>query len=119
MNDGAVCKGLTVIAWMFALQVNAFARCPPARDAELVAAGGAIVSGRIITAGSLADDSQSQWARLEVTERRAGSAPSIVRLRAVNAGIYTLQFAVGTTGSLAIRRPFGESGVTACDTRGP
>lgn len=122
MNHRAICKGLAVITWMLVLQASAFGGCPPQSDAELVAGGGAIVSGRVVQAGppiSASDGRNVQWARLEVTERRAGSAPNMVRLLAVDAGLYTLHFTMGTTGTLAIRQPFGESGVTMCDGRGP
>lgn len=122
MNHRAICKGLAVAAWVLALQASAFGRCPPRSDAELVAGGGAIVSGRIIEVDipvTNAGIPYFEQAGLQVTERRAGSAPDIVHLRASEAGLYTYYFAVGGTATLAIRRPFGESWVTICDARGP
>lgn len=122
MNHRAICEGLAVAALVLAPQASAFGRCPPARDAELLAAGGAIVSGRIIEVDvpiTNAGIPYFEWAGLQVTERRAGSAPDIIYLRASEAGLYTYHFAVGGTATLAIRRPFGESWVTICDARGP
>jgi hypothetical protein len=122
MNRRAIRHGLAVLAWILTSQAGAFARCAPARDADLVAAGGAIVSGRIVAVeGPMpgAGDGFFEQARFEVTERRAGSAPGIVRLQAVQAGLYTIRFSVGAGATFAIRNPHGLSGVTMCDARGP
>jgi hypothetical protein len=84
----------------------------------MVAAGGAVVSGRIAAVGArVPGTNHPGWARLEVTERRAGNAPAIVRLMTTEAGLYTPQFAVGQTITLAIQHPFGESAVSMCDAR--
>ena len=113
-------KGLAVLAWMLALQPAAFARCPPNRDAAVVAAGGAIVTGQIIAVGPETHGYGppfAAWAHLQVQERKAGSAPDIVRLRASEAGLYTTYFAVGQTVTFLVHNPSGESGVTICEGR--
>lgn len=103
-------------------QVSARAECPPRRDAELLAAGGAIVSGRIIEVGAPASAPgvrHPTWALLAVAERHAGEAPPVVRLLAAKAGLYTPIFTVGQAVTFAVRRPFSESAVTICDARQP
>lgn len=54
-----------------------------------------------------------------MTQRHAGDAPSIVRLVAIEAGLYTPLFEVGRQMTILVTRPFGESGVTLCDGRDP
>ena len=109
---------LAALGLTLSFQGGALARCAPPRDAEIVAAGGAVVSGRIIEVGANAPGANhAASALLQVTERRSGQSPAVVRLVAADAGLYTPQFAVGQTITFAVGHPFGESAVTMCDAR--
>ena len=94
---------------------SAAARCPPPRDDEVIAQGGAIVTGRVAETGVDAD--RRTWARLQVTSRHTGQAPDSVRLLAANAGLYTPRFRAGEVVTFIIRAPFGTSTVSLCESR--
>ena len=96
---------------------SAAALCPPARDDEVIAQGGAIVTGRVAETGVDAD--RRTWARLQVTGRHTGQAPDSVRLLAANAGLYTPMFQAGEVVTFIIRAPFGISTVSLCEGRKP
>ena len=86
---------LTVLLFLaLAWSGSAAARCPPPRDDEVIAQGGAIVTGR-----------------------HTGQAPDSVRLLAANAGLYTPRFRAGEVVTFIIRAPFGTSTVSLCESR--
>jgi hypothetical protein len=94
---------------------SAAARCPPPRDDEVIAQGGAIITGRVAETGVDADG--TTWARLQVTGRHSGQTPDSVRLLAANAGLYTPRFRAGEVVTFIIRAPFGTSTVSLCESR--
>ena len=107
---------LTVLLFLaLAWSGSAAARCPPPRDDEVIAQGGAIVTGRVAETGVDAD--RKTWARLQVTGRHTGQAPDSVRLLAANAGLYTPRFRAGEVVTFIIRAPFGTSTVSLCESR--
>jgi hypothetical protein len=109
-----------LLAILLGAPAGAWARCAPPQDRAILAAGGAIVSGRILEVGGTTPGAGVPgWARLEVTARHAGEAPAMVRLRAAAAGLYTPAFRVGDTVTFILRAPSEESSVTLCDRRDP
>lgn len=119
---GCVLRRSVLLFLALAWSGSAAALCPPQRDAEVIAQGGAVVTGRVAETGSAARGSEGHhavWARLEVTGRHSGQAPESVRLLAANAGLYTPRFRVGDVVTFIIHAPFGESTITLCDSREP
>ena len=107
---------LTVLLFLaLAWSGSAAARCPPPSDDEVIAQGGAIVTGRVAETGVDAD--RRTWARLQVTGRHTGQAPDSVRLLAANAGLYTPRFRAGEVVTFIIRAPFGTSTASLCESR--
>jgi len=112
-------RSTAVPVLMLAWSAAAEARCAPARDSEVVARGGAVVTGRIVETGAASDGAHAASARIEVTRTHAGRAPATVRLLAAEAGLYTPRFRVGEVVTFVVGTPFGVSAVTLCDARDP
>lgn len=115
-------KAITFLLAAVALSASAGAsmRCQgqPA-DSVLVDGGGAVVTGEIIEVRRDGAQRDLAWARFKVLERRAGAAPDIIRLRSNDDVISHNFFIVGRTHTFALSDPFGEAGVTRCQTRFP